>query len=172
MVALACTFCNWFKAFLQLLWSRYKELDETLQEASTQRPPQSLMFCYRMDPWTYMPQPLPVIFYFSSKTVERIWRNFVGRKYSMSFAKSVFWADRSAKMPPVICRSIFDFSSATTERNLTNLDRKQVLIAIYQYVISFSRTDLSIKMAALSFDWLRHFRLLVCNRWNKFDEKW
>ena len=65
---------------------------------------------------------------------------------------------------------IFDFSSETTERNLTKLDRKQYLNVLSQVCVF--RVDQKIKMAALASDWLRHFRLLLWNRWTEFNETW
>ena len=56
---------------------------------------------------------------------------------------------------PLIGWDIFDFFFETTERNSTNLDRKQDLNALYQVCVF--RADRKNKMAA--FDWLRHFPL-------------
>ena len=65
---------------------------------------------------------------------------------------------------------IFDFSSETTERNSTKLNRKQDLNALYQVCVFLA--DLKNKMAALASDWLRHFWLLLWNRWTEFNETW
>ena len=65
---------------------------------------------------------------------------------------------------------IFDFSSETTERNLTKLDRMQDLNVLYQVCVF--RADRKNKMAAPASDWLRHFRLLLWNRWTEFNETW
>ena len=65
---------------------------------------------------------------------------------------------------------IFDFSSETTERNLTKLDRKQDLNVLYQVCVFLA--DRKNKMAALASDWLRHFRLLLWNHWTEFNETW
>ena len=54
--------------------------------------------------------------------------------------------------------------------NSTRLDRKQDFNVLYQ-VCAF-RADRKNKMAALVFDWLRHFRLLLWNRWTEFNETW
>ena len=64
----------------------------------------------------------------------------------------------------------FDFSSETTERNLTKLYRKVDLNVLYQVCVF--RADRKNKMAALASDWLRHFRLLLWNRWMEFNETW
>ena len=63
---------------------------------------------------------------------------------------------------------MFDFSSETAEQNSTKLDRKQDLNALYQVF----QADRKNKMAALASDWLRHFRLLLWNRWTEFNETW
>ena len=79
------------------------------------------------------------------------------------------------RCPSSICRPsltfhIFDFSSETTEQNSTKLDRKQELNILYQVCVF--RADRKNKMAALASDWLRHFRLLLWNRWTEFNETW
>ena len=65
---------------------------------------------------------------------------------------------------------IFDFSSETAEQNSTKLDRKQDLNVLYQVCVF--RAHRKNKMAALASDWLRHFRLLLCNCWMEFNETW
>ena len=71
---------------------------------------------------------------------------------------------------PLIGWDIFDFSSETTEPNSTKLDRKQDLNALYQGCVF--RVNRKNKMAALASDWLRHFQLLLWNRWMEFNETW
>ena len=71
---------------------------------------------------------------------------------------------------PLIGWDIFDFSSETAERNSTKFDRKQDLNVLYQVCVF--RADRNNKMAALASDWLRHFRLLLWNRWTEFNETW
>ena len=71
---------------------------------------------------------------------------------------------------PLIGWDIFDFSSETVERNSTKLDRKQDLNVLYQVCVF--RADRKNKMAALASDWLRHFRLLLWNRWTELNESW
>ena len=75
---------------------------------------------------------------------------------------------------PSVCPSltfhIFDFFSETAERNSTKLDRKQDLNILYQVCVF--QADRKNKMAALASDWLRHFRLLLWNRWTEFNETW
>ena len=40
------------------------------------------------------------------------------------------------------------------------------------YQVCVFRADRKNKMAALASDWLRHFRLLLWNRWTEFNETW
>ena len=63
---------------------------------------------------------------------------------------------------------IFDFFSETAERNSMKVDRKQDLNVLYKVCVF--RIDRKNKMAALASDLLRHFRLLLWNRWMKFNE--
>ena len=65
---------------------------------------------------------------------------------------------------------IFDFSSETAKWNSTKLDRKQDLNVLYQ--ICVFQADPKNKMAALAYDWLKYFRLLLWNRWTEFNETW
>ena len=76
----------------------------------------------------------------------------------------------SVLRPSSLTFHIFDFSSETTERNLTKLYRKVDLNVLYQVCVF--RADQKNKMAALASDWLRHFRLLLWNRWTEFNETW
>ena len=50
------------------------------------------------------------------------------------------------------------------------LNRKQDLNVLYQVCVFWA--DWKNKMAALASDWLRHFRLLLWNRWTEFNETW
>ena len=79
---------------------------------------------------------------------------------------------KKTKWPPwpLIGRDIFDFSSETAERNLTKLDRKQDLNALYQVCIF--QVDWKNKMAAPAYDLLRHFQLFLWNRWIEFNKTW
>ena len=76
-------------------------------------------------------------------------------------------------VPPSCVRAsvnfhIFNFFSETAERNSTKLDRMQDLNVFYQVCVF--RTDQKNKIAAPASDWLRHFRLLLWNRWTEFNE--
>ena len=102
-----------------------------------------------------------------------IWRNLTGSKISTSSTKFVFFRPiGKTRWPPqpLIGWDIFDFFSETAERNSTKLNRKQDLIVLYQVCVF--RADRQNKMAAPASDWLRHFRLLLWNRWTEFNETW
>ena len=70
---------------------------------------------------------------------------------------------------PLIGWDIFDFSE-TAERNLTKLDRKQDLIALFQVCVF--QVDRKNKMAAPAYDLMRHFQLVLWNRWIEFNKTW
>ena len=74
---------------------------------------------------------------------------------------------RPSVVRPSLTFHIFDFSSETAERNSTKLDRKQDVNVLYQVCVF--RVDRKNKMAALASDWLRHFRLLLWNRWTRIQ---
>ena len=91
----------------------------------------------------------------------------------MSSTKFVFFGPiGKTRWPPcpLIGWDIFDFSSKNAERNSTKLVRKQDLNVLFQVCVF--RANQKNKMAALSSDWLRHFRLLLWNRWTEFNETW
>ena len=172
MAALAS---DWLRHFRLLLWNRWKEFNETLQEARFQRPLPSLCFSGRSEKqngrpglWlaeTFSTSPL--------KLLNGIQRNLTGSKISMPSTKFVFFGPigKTIWPPwPLIGWDIFDFSSETTEPNSPKLDKKQDLNALYQVYVF--RADRKNKMAALASDWLRHFRLLLSNRWTLFNETW
>ena len=158
--------------FRLLLWNRWTEFKETCQEASSQRPLQSLCFG-PIGKTTWRPWPLIGwdIFYFSSETAERNSMK-LDRKQDLNvlYQVCVFRADRKKKWPswPLIFWDIFDFSSETAERNSMKLDSKQDFKVLYQVCVF--RADRKNKMAALASDRLRHFRLLLWNHWTEFNE--
>ena len=72
------------------------------------------------------------------------------------------------RCPSVVNFLIFDFFSEIAERNSTKLYRKQDLNVLYQVCVF--QADQKTKMATAASDWLRHFRLLLCNRWTELNE--
>ena len=107
------------------------------------------------------------------KPLNGIQQNLSGSKIATSSTKfELFGPIRKTRWPPwpLIGWGIFDFSSKSAERNSTKLDRKQDLNVLYHVCVF--RADRENKMAALASDLLRHFRLLLWNRWTEFNETW
>ena len=105
------------------------------------------------------------------KPLNRIQRNLSASKISMSSTKFVFFRlIGKTRWPPraLIGWDTFDFFSETTEGNATKLDRKQDLNVLYQVCVF--RADRKTKMAAPASDWLRHYWLLLWNRWTEWEE--
>ena len=172
MAALAS---DWLRHFLHLLWNRWTEFNESWQEARSQRPLSSLCFSGRSEKqdgrpgfWfaeTFSTSPL--------KPLNGIQRNLTGSKSLTSSTKFVFFGPiGKTRWPPwpLIGWDIFNFSSETTERNSTKLDRKQDLNVLYQVCVF--QADQKNKMAALASDWLRNFWLLWWNGWTEFNKTW
>ena len=172
MAALAS---DWLRHFRLLLWNRRTEFNETWQEARSQRPLPSLSFSGRPEKQDGRPG-LWLAETFSTSPLKRlngIQQNLTGSKIWMSSTKFVFFRlIGKTRWPPwaLIGWDIFDFSSETAEQNSTKLDRKQDLNVLYQVCVF--QADRKNKMAALASDWLRHFRLLLWNRWTEFNETW
>ena len=149
--------------------------NETWQEARSQHPLPSLCFSSRSEKqdgrpglWlaeTFSTSPL--------KPLNGIQQNMTGSKISISSTKFVFFGPiGKTRWPPwpLIGWDIFDFSSEIAERNLMKLDRKKDLKVLYQVCVFLANRKN--KMATLASDWLRHFRLLLWNRWMEFNETW
>ena len=171
MAALAS---DWLRHFRLLLWNRWTEFNETLQEARSKRLLPSLCYWGRSQKQDGRPGLwLAETFSTSSlKLLKGIQRNLTGSKLLTSSTKFVFRADLKNKMAPLasVGRDIFDFSDETAERNSKKLERKQDLKVLYQVCVF--RADRKNKMAAPASDWLRHFRLLRWNRWTEFNKTW
>ena len=164
-----------FSHFRLLLWNRWTEFSHTLQEVRSQPLQPSLCFLGRSEKqdgrpglWlaeTFSTSPL--------KPLNGIQRNLTGSKISTSSIKFVFLGPiGKTRWPPwpLIGWDIFNFSSETAEWNSKKLDRKQDLNVLYQVCVF--RAHRKNKMAALASDWLRHFWLLLWNRWTEFNETW
>ena len=164
---------DWLRHFRLLLWNHWREFNETWQEARSERPLPSLCFSGRSEKQDGRPGIwLAETFSTSSlKPLNGIQRNLTGSKISTSSTTFVFFGPiGKTRWPPwhLIGWDIFDFFSETAERNSTKLDRKQDLNVLYKVCVF--RADRKNKMAALASDWLRHFRLLLWNRWTEFNE--
>ena len=157
------------------LWNRWTEFNKTWQEARSQSPLPSLCFSGRSEKQDGRPGLWLAETFSTSllKPQNGIQRNLTGSKILTPSIKFVFFGPiGKTRWPawPLIGWDIFDFSSETAEWNSTKLDRKQDLKALYQVCVFWA--DRKNKMAALASDWLRHFRLLLRNRWTDFNETW
>ena len=166
---------DWLRPFRLLLWNRFTEFNETWQEVRCQCPLPSLCFSGRSEkqdgrPSLWLAETFST---FSLKPLYGIQRNLTGSKMSMSSTKFMFFGPigKTRWLPqPLIGWDIFDFFSETALRNSTKLDRKQDVNVLYKVCVF--RADRKNKMAAPASDWLRHFRLLLWNRWTEFNETW
>ena len=155
--------------------SPLKPLNETLQEGRSQGPLPSLCFSGRSEKQDGRPGLWLAETFSASprKPLNGIQRNLTGSKISTSSTKFVFFGPiGKTRWPPwpLIGWDIFDFSSETAEQNWTKFERKQDLNVLYQVCVF--RVDRKNKMAALASEWLRHFQLLLWNRWTEFKETW
>ena len=171
MTALAS---DWLRHFRLLPSNRWTEFKETWQEARSQCPLPSLCFSCRSEKQDGRPCLWLVdTFSTSPKPLNGFQRHLTGSKISRSSTKLVFFVSiENSRWPhwPLIGWDIFDFSSEIAEQNSKKLNRKQDLKVFYQVCVF--RADRKNKMAALASDWLRHFRLLLRNRWTEFKETW
>ena len=171
MAALAS---DWLRHFRLLLWNRWTEFNKTWQGVRSQRPLPSLCFLGRSEkqdgrPGLWLAETFST---FPLKPLNRIQRNLTGSKILTSSTKFVFFGlIGKTRWPPwpLIGWDIFNFSSETTERNSTKLNRMQDLNVLYHICVFRANQK---KMAALASDWLRHFRLLLWNRWTEFNNTW
>ena len=172
MAALAS---DWLRHFRLLLWKCWMDFNETWQEARSQHPLPSLCFSGRSEKQDGRPGLWLAETFSTSllKPLKGIQWNLTGSKISKPSIKFVFFGPiGKTRWPPwpLIGWDILDFLSETAEGNSTKLDRKQDLNALYQVCVF--RADRKNKMAALASDWLRHFRLLLWNRWKELKETW
>ena len=140
----------------------------------SQHPLQSLYFSGRSENQNGRPGLwLAETFSTSLKLLNGIQRYLTGSKISTSSTNFVFFGPigKTRWLPwPVIDWDIFHIFSETAERNSTKLDRKQDLNVLH-HVFVF-RADRKNKLAVLTSDLLRHFQLLLCNRWTEFNKTW
>ena len=129
------------RQFWLILWNRWTEFNKTWRKAGSQIPLPSLYFSGRSKKTqdshpcrcladTFSPAPL--------KPLNGIKKKLAGSKISTPSTKLVFFEPigKTTWPPlPLIGWDIFDFSSETTERNSTKLNRKQDLNALYQVYV-------------------------------------
>ena len=137
---------------------------ETWPEARYQRPLPSLCFSGRSEKQDGRPG-LWLAETFSTSPLNGIQQNLIGNNKFMFFGSiggtrwppGLWFAETFSTSPPWPLNKI--------QRNLTGSK------------ISMSSTNFVLfgpikKKAALASDWLRHFRLLLCDRWTEFNKTW
>ena len=97
-----------------------------------------------------------------------------GSKILTSSTKFVFFGPTSEKQdcrPGLWLAETFSTSPLKPlNRIQRNLTGSKILMSSTKF--AFFWADPKNKMAALASDWLRHFRLLLWNRWTEFNETW
>ena len=161
---------DWLRLFRLLLWICWTEFNETWQEARSKRLLPSLCYWGRSQKQDGGPGLWFVETFSTSslKLLNRIQQKFTGKKISMSSTKYVFFGPIGTirwSPWPLTGWDIFDFFSEMAERNSAKL--RKVL-----YQVCVFRADRKNKMTTPASDWLRHFRLLLWNRWTEFNKTW
>ena len=167
-----------FSHFRLLLWNRRTEFSETWQEARSQHPLPSLCFIGRSEKQDGRPVS-DWLKHFRLLLWNR-WRNSMKldmkQDLNVLYQVCVFflvgWSVKQYGRPSLWLSDTFSTSPLKPVYGiqLTKLDRKQDLNVPYQVCVF--RADRKNKMAALASDWLRHFRLLLWNRWTEFNKTW
>ena len=181
--SIRCGNC-WFYVLLLDAWPwrpvQWTWYDRFHRFFSSPEPKARVSYCHSASsvvrPSVRRPSSVRKLFTFSTSPLiplNRIQQKLTGSKISTSSTKFVFFVPiGKTRWPPraLIGWDIFDFSSESAEWNSTKLDRKQDLNVLYQVCVF--RADQKNKMAAPASDWLRHFWLLLWNRWMEFNETW
>ena len=165
---------DWLRHFRLILWNSWTQFNETWQEARSQRPLLSL--CFWVDqknccPGLWLSETISTC---PLKPLNGIQRNLTGSKISTSSTNFVifFWLIGKTRWPSGLWLAETFFTSLKPLNGIiTKRYRKQDLNVLYQRC-GFFFVDRKNKMAALSSDWLRHFWLLLWNRWTEFNETW
>ena len=93
---------------------------------------------------------------------------------SQSPLPSLCFSGRSEKQDGRPClwlaETFSTFPLTPLNRIQRNLTGSKISTSSTKFV--FCRTDRKNKMAVLASDWLKHFRLLLWNRWTEFNETW
>ena len=109
------------------------------------------------------------------KPLNGIQRNLKGSKISTPLPSLCFsgWSEKKKNKLTALASywlRHFRFSSESTERNSTKLDRKQNLNVFFYYVCVLQ--TIGKQDSRLASDWLRHLRLLLWNHLKEFNEAW
>ena len=163
---------DWLRHIRLLLWNHWMEFNETWKEARSKRPPPRLCFSGRLEKQDSHPGLWLAEAFSTSplKPLNGIQQNLTGRKISTSSNKFVFFKSiGGTRWPPGL--SFAETFSTSPPWPLNKIQRN-----LTGSKISMSSTNFvlfgPIKKAALASDWLRHFRLLLCDRWTEFNETW
>ena len=172
---MAALVSDWLRHLRLLLWNSWTEFNETWQEARSKRPLPSLCYLGRLQKQDGRPGLwLAETFSTSSlKSLNGMQRKLTGSKLLTSSTKFVLFGPiwKQDGRPGLWLAEKFWTSLMKPLTELKKkLDRKQDLKVLYQ--ICVFRADLKNKMASPASDWLRHFRLLLWNRWTEFNETW
>ena len=133
---MAASASDWLRHFQLLVWNRWKEFNETWQEARCQCPLPSLCFSDWLENKVAAP-PFDWLRHFQLL----LWNRWTDFNETRQEAKSLcplpslcFFApigDTRWPPRPLIGQDIFDFSFKTAAQNSTKLDRKQDLNVFY-----------------------------------------
>ena len=167
MTALVFDLLRYFRL---LLCNRWTELNNTWQEARSQR----LLLCVLQGQLGEKLSPKPLIgweIFELSSTSDKRNLTKLDRKQDPNFLYHVcdVTADQKTKIAALTSDKMIH-SSQTTERNSTNLERKQDLNVFYQVCVLSSRSEY--KRAILASYFLKHFRLFLWNHWTEFNQTW
>ena len=108
----------------------------------------------------------------SPQPLNKFWRDLTGcipQRPLSSLCFSCQWVIQDGRPGLWLAETFFDFFFATPECILTELDRRQVLNALYQVCVF--RADRLSKMTLPPIGW-NIFRLLLCSNWMDFDKTW
>ena len=92
--------------------------------------------------------------------------------HALSVVPSVRPRRPSVRRPSVVNFSYFRLLLWKPLKQNFNKTWQESKISTSLYKVCVFRADRKNKMAALASDWLRHFRLLLWNRWTEFNETW
>ena len=166
---------DWLRHFRLLLWNRWTELNETWQEARSQRPLQVCVFgADRKNKMAALAsnwlRHFQLLLWNRWKEFNETWQE----ARSQCPLPCLCISGRSEKQdgsPGLWLAEIFSTSPLKPlngiQRNLTG---SKISTSSTKFV--FFWADRKNKMAALASDWLRHFRLLLWNRWMEFNKTW
>ena len=147
------------------------EFNEASSKARSQRPLPSLRFsgrCENRDGHLGL-QLSETFSTFPLKPPNGLQHNLTGRKISMFFTKFVGFSGQSENQdgrPGLWLAEIFCDFCETAEQNSTKRDRKRDVLKRPRQVFALGLINQDCRPAS---DMLRHFRLLVWNRWTEFN---